>query len=63
MNIYKNESNSFTSKMKVKLKIHENIRNNQFNISIPRKKIDELLRANKGKSPKWLSINTKNIEW
>ena len=49
--------------MKIKCKVFTNKRNNQMNVTLPKKQIDNLLRAKKGKSPKWININLKNIEW
>jgi len=47
----------------LKLKIVENKRNNQLNLSLPRKKIIDILKANGGKKPKWVNVNLKDIEW
>jgi len=47
----------------IKLKIVENKRNNQLNMSLPRKKIIDILKKNGGKIPKWVEINKKDITW
>jgi hypothetical protein len=46
-----------------KLKVVENKRNNQLNLSLPRKQILDIIKKNGGKKPKWVEINKNNIRW
>jgi len=47
----------------LKLKIVENKRNNQLNLSLPRKEIIDILKKNGGRKPKWVNVKLKDIQW
>lgn len=61
MKVYKYLEIYFTSKMF--RKIFQNKRNGQFNITLSKKEIDNLIKAKRGKKPKGVRINEKDIVW
>jgi len=50
--------------MKFKRKIFINRKTQQLSITLPKKKIEQIIKTKKGKSPRWININLKeDIEW